>query len=105
MQKIDRSGDGFVPRRLPWLIAIGAVALYLITLCPWITFRGFATLARSSGWDWRPGYIEPLLYLLTWPVRWFPIGSQPLVTNAMAALFSSLALGLLARSVAILPHD
>src|SRR3954467_10317920 len=105
MQKISPSREGFAQRKLPWLLAIGAVLLYLFTLCPWISFRGFATLAKASGWDWRPAYIAPLHFLVMLPVRWFPVHWQPAATNLLAVICSSLSLGLLARSVSILPHD
>lgn len=86
-------------------MAAAALIFYLSTLVPWISLRGFATLAKASGWDWRPVYVSPLHFLVTLPVRWFPAGWQSAVPNVFSAIFSSITLGLLARSVAILPHD
>src|SRR5947209_10968935 len=105
MQNSPRFDSQFAQRRLPWLIAAAALIFYLSTVVPWISLRGFATLAKSSGWDWRPVYVAPLHYLATFPVRWFPVGWQPAIPNILSAIFSSVTLGLLARSVAILPHD
>ena len=47
----------------------------------------------------------PLFFLLTYPLRWFPAEWQPISLNLFAAACSALTLGLLARSVALLPHD
>src|SRR5256885_4787292 len=105
MQNNSRIKSQFVQQRLPWAIAGGALLLYLCTVIPWVSLRGFATLIKATGWDWRPVYIAPLHFLLTFPVRWFPAAWQPAVPNVLAAIFGSLTLALLARSVAILPHD
>jgi tetratricopeptide (TPR) repeat protein len=105
MQNNNRTENLFAQRRLPLLVGLGALLLYLVTLSPWISFHGFATLAKASGWDWRPNYIAPLDFIVTFPVRWVRVAWQPAVANFIAALFTSLTLGLLARSVAILPHD
>src|SRR3954470_12863252 len=105
MEERSRISDGFVQRALPWLIVAGALVLYLCTFSSSINFRGFLTLAKASGWDWRPTYHAPLYYLISFPVRWFPVGWHPVVTNLIAIISSALTLGLLARSVAILPHD
>src|SRR6185503_13636998 len=43
--------------------------------------------------------------LVTYPVRWLPGGWQVIGLNLFSAICSVLALALLARSVAILPHD
>src|SRR5258706_3409233 len=105
MQKSSPPDNRFVRRQLPCLIVAGALVLYLATLCPWITLRGFATLARATGWDWHLSYLAALQVVMTFPVRWFPVAWQPFVANLIAAIFGSLTLGLLARSVALLPQD
>src|SRR3954470_1516038 len=105
MESRSKLSDGFVQRKLPWLIAGGALLFYLFTFSSAINFRGFPTLAKASGWDWRPVYASPLYFLISYPVRWFPIGWHPIVANLIAIISSAGALGFLARSVAILPHD
>src|SRR5258706_2518577 len=105
MRNIDQSENGFVQRKLPWILAGAALLLYLITLTPWITLRGLPTLAKAAGWDWRPDFTTPLTFLITLPVRWFPVGWQPAVANFISAACAALTLALLGRSVAILPHD
>jgi hypothetical protein len=105
MEKEFRVEMGFVQRRLPWLIAAGALVLYILTLNHSATFAGLATLSKITGWDWRPNVASPLHVLITLPVRWLPSGVQLVALNLIAALCASGALGLLARSVALLPHD
>jgi tetratricopeptide (TPR) repeat protein len=95
----------FVHRYLPWLVAAGTLVLYLITLNRWPSFTGLPTLAKVTGWDWRPVLYGPLHFLLTYPVRWLPESWQLVALNLFGALCSVLSLALLARSVALLPHD
>src|SRR6266498_4170547 len=96
---------GFTQRRLPWLIAAVGLLCYVITLNHSPTFAGLSALVKSAGWDWRSNIVAPIQVLLTWPIRWLPAGLQLACLNLMAAVCASLALGLLARSVALLPHD
>ncbi len=96
---------GFVQRRLPWLIAAGAMVVYFITLNHSATFDGISSLAKAAGWEWRPNILAPLHVIATYPVRWLPTGLQLVSLNLLAAACASIALGLLARSVALLPHD
>ena len=96
---------GFAQHRLPWLLALGTWILFLTTLVRWATFDGLPTLAKATGWDWRVPLNMPLQFLLTYPVRWLPEAWQLTGLNLMASLCGAATLGLLARCVAILPHD
>lgn len=96
---------GFVQKRLPWLIAGALLAVYAATLARWVNYEGLLTLARAAGWDWQLRFHEPLHFLVTYPVRWLPAGWQIVGLNLFSAICSVLTLALLARSVAILPHD
>lgn len=96
---------GFVQRRLPWIVAAATLLLYLITLNHSATFEGMGSLAKAAGWDWRSNLVAPLHVILTYPIRWLPAGVQLIALNLTAAVCASLALALLARSVALLPHD
>lgn len=98
-------GIGFVRRRLPWIIAAAFFVLYLLTLNHWVSWESMASVSKVTGWDWSPQVKNPLLYLVTWPVPWFPVRFQPILLNALGALLGALTLGQLARSVALLPHD
>src|SRR5688572_14959503 len=96
---------GFVQRRLPWVVAGVFLIIYGLTLGRWVSYHGLSTLARAAGWDWQLAYHAPLHYLLTYPVRWLPAAWQLIAVNAFSMVCSVFTLALLARSVAILPHD
>ena len=96
----------------PWLVMLGALVLYGITLQHWVTLSSLPIVAKITGWDWHPiplpwrdGYAAPLFLLLTCPFRVLPVGWQPAALNAFAAACAALTLGLLAASVRLLPHD
>lgn len=95
----------FVRTGLPWAVAGAMLLVYLLTLNRVITFQSLWPLARASGLDWHGVYTAPLTYLLTLPVRWLPGGVQLFALNLISALCAAASLGLLARCVAILPHD
>ncbi|HMJ89008.1 MAG TPA: tetratricopeptide repeat protein, partial [Candidatus Acidoferrum sp.] len=101
-QKAPRS---FVRSYLPWLIAAGMLVLYLVTLNKHVTLSSVLPVARGSGLDWRPVFVAPLTWLMTLPVRWLPSGAQLIGLNLIGALCATVTLALLARSVALLPHD
>lgn len=91
---------------LPWVVAAGALVLYLATLASWVTLPALGLTAQVIGWDWwNPKIGRPLYHLLTLPVKALPAGTQIFALNAFAALWSALTLALLARSVALLPQD
>lgn len=96
---------GFVQRRLPWIIAAAAFLIYAFTLNHHVSFAGMNTLSRVAGWEWRSSVVAPLHVLVTTPFGWLPSGIQLIALNLFSAACAALALGLLARSVALLPHD
>src|ERR1039458_5615977 len=95
----------FVRDGLPWVVGAAALAVYLATLNPWMTLSSLPQVARANGWDWQPMLSRPLLYLLTCPFGWLPERWVPVALNGFAALCACLTLAMLARSVALLPHD
>jgi len=95
----------FVRTRLPWLVAAGALVVYLVTLNRWVSLSSLRQVAMVSGWTWQPEFSGPLFLLLTYPFRWLPAHLIPLALNLFAAVCASLSLALLARSVVLLPHD
>jgi tetratricopeptide (TPR) repeat protein len=96
----------FVRSRLPWVVAVVALAVYLATLSKWVTLASLPTVATVTGWNWwQPTLVKPLFHAVTTPVRWLPIEAQPLALNFLSALFASITLALLVRSAAILPQD
>jgi tetratricopeptide (TPR) repeat protein len=95
----------FAPRFLPWLLAVAAFAFYWFTLNRWVSPFNLDAVSRISGWTWLPEVANPLLFLATYPLRWLPTPQIPLALNVFSAACAALTLGLLARSVALLPHD
>ena len=95
----------FARNGLPWVLGAAALAVYLATLNRWVTLSSLTQVSRVTGWEWPPTLCQPLLFLLTCPIRWLPAGWVPVALNGFAAVCASLTLALLARSVALLPYD
>jgi hypothetical protein len=95
----------FVPSKLPWLLAAVMLVVYLLTLNHWISQSNWGQIAALNGWDWSPNLMAPVTFLLNYPLRWLPTASIPLAANLFNTLCAVLTLALLARSVALLPHD
>ncbi len=95
----------FVPRWLPWLLAAGMLLVYGLTLNRWVSFFNLSAVAKISGWTWYPEVTNPIIFLVTYPLRGLPAAAVPHALNLFSALCAALTLGLLARSVALLPHD
>jgi tetratricopeptide (TPR) repeat protein len=90
---------------LPLWIAVGAFALFVLTLSRWVSVLSLGPLVRATGDEWSPLVYQPLTYLVTLPTRLVPDAWQPLALNLLAAVCGAVTLGLLARSVILLPHD
>src|SRR5471032_1921459 len=97
--------DNFVPRFLPWLLALAMLLVYAFTLNQWVSRFNLTTVARISGWTWQSEVLNPVAFVVTYPLRWLPVTLIPLALNMFSAVCAAMTLGLLARSVAILPHD
>ena len=95
----------FVPRWLPWLLAAAVFAIYWLTLNRWVSLFNIYVVAKTSGWMWQPELYNPLFFIVTCPFRWLPAAQIPVALNLFSAVCAALTLGLLARSVALLPHD
>jgi len=97
--------ENFVPRWLPWLLAAAMLLIYWLTLNRWVSLFNLPSVAKISGWTWQPEVLNPVTFLATYPFRWLPAAAIPLALNLFSAVCAALTLGLLARSVALLPHD
>jgi len=95
----------FAPRLLPWLLTGAAFGLYWFTLNRWVSLFNLMGVAKISGWTWQPDLVNPVFFLATYPFRWLPAAQIPLALNGFSAACAALTLGLLARSVALLPQD
>ena len=92
-------------RRLPRYVALGALLFYVLTLSRSITLQSLPLTAQLAGWDWLPMAGQPLLWLLTLPLRLLPATWIPISLNLFSAVCGALTLGLLIRSVQLLPQD
>jgi tetratricopeptide (TPR) repeat protein len=95
----------FVTRALPWLVGAGGLLVYLITLNHWISFYSLGTVMRISGWSWQPQLDQPLTAAVFYPFRFLPATWIPLALNILTAVCAAVVLALLARTVALFPHD
>jgi len=95
----------FVTLLLPWVIGAGGLLLYVMTLNHWVSLHSIGIVARTSGWLWWPQLDQPLTAVLLFPFRFLPEAWIPFVLNLFTAVCAALVLGVLARSVALLPHD
>jgi tetratricopeptide (TPR) repeat protein len=96
----------------PCLVFAGALLLYGLTLNHWVSLKALPLMAQVTGWDWhpyslkwRPETMEPLFLVMTAPIQLLPVAWQPVALNVFTALCAALTLGLLARSVRLLPQD
>lgn len=101
----DRLERRFVPAILPWVVAAAGLALYLFTLSHWITATSLVSFARVAEYQWQPVLSNPLYFILTLPLKQLPVSLLPVALNAFSAVCATLTLALLARCVALLPHD
>ncbi len=97
--------NNFVPRFLPWLLAAAMLALYCLTLNRSVSLFNWSAVSKISGWTWQPEVLNPVTFLATYPFRWLPPAAIPSGLDLFSALCASLTLCLLARTVALLPHD
>ena len=44
----------FVASKLPWVIGIVGLVVYLVTLNHWLSFSSISQVAKVSGWTWQP---------------------------------------------------
>jgi tetratricopeptide (TPR) repeat protein len=92
-------------RRFPFWIILGALVLYLVTSGRGVTINSLSLTAKVAGWDWTPMASQPLLWLLTLPLRLLPAAWVPLGLGLFTAAIAALTLGLLARTVQLLPWN
>src|SRR5437867_2329998 len=101
----NREKPGFAHARLPWLIVMAALMVYVLTLNRWVSLASLPVVAGVATEEAAPPLNGPLQFLVTFPFRWLPSAWQAVGLNLFAAVCSALTLGLLARSVSLLPQD
>ncbi len=92
-------------RRLPVQVTLAAFFVYVLTFSHGVTLASLSLTAKIAGWDWQPMIGQPLLCLLTLPLRLLPAGWVILGLNLFSALCGALALGVLARSLELADWD
>ena len=90
-------------RRFPLQVALGALVLYGLTLSHGVTLNSLGTTAKVAGWDWRPMSGHPLVWLLTLPLRLLPAAWVAVGMNLSSVACGAATLGILARSMELLP--
>jgi len=105
MDDAPRSSRLFVTRTLPWILAIGAIAVYLATLNPWIGLQSLRPVVDAAGWSFESPFTQPLHQVLGWLLARVAGRGFPGAANLLTALAAGGVIHLLARSVALLPHD
>ncbi len=92
-------------RRLPLEVALAAFVLYAGTMGGGLTLNGLALASKLAGWGepWMAGH--PLLWLLTLPLQALSAAWVPLLLKLLAAALAAAILGLVTRTVQLLPWD
>ncbi len=91
--------------RLPLAVTIVAALVYGLTLCRGTTANSLGLVASVAGWDWSPLLNQPVVWLLTLPSHLLPTAWVPASLNLIFALGGALTLGILTRSIQLLPWD
>lgn len=97
--------DRFIQNLLPWTIAGVMLLFYLLTMGHTFTLANLPILAELSHWTWPQNSLPPITFLVTYPLRWLAPSGMVLGLGVFSAVCGALTLGLLARAVALLPHD
>ena len=92
-------------RRLPLYVALAGLVLYVCTLGGRVTLTGLPLASTLAGWNDMPMVGQPLLWLVTLPLEVLPAAWMPLAVQLWAAVLAAAVLGLLARTVQLLPWD
>jgi len=95
----------FASTLLPWIVAGLLTVVYLLSLNHWLSFKNLQAVARATGQTWTPDVYAPLFNLVSSPFRWLPESVVPLAMNLFSVICAFFTLVLLARCVALLPHD
>ena len=92
-----------ITRRIPFQVAIWAWVFYALTMSHGVTTNSLSLTAKVAGWDWMPMVAQPMLWLSTLPLRLLPGAWVPWGLNLFTATAAAITLGLLARSVQLMP--
>ena len=105
MDQTESTPMNFVQRKLPWIIGGVALVFFLLTMSQSVTTSSLPVIGKVTGWDWSPSIQAPVFYLLTLPISFLSISSQPGAMNVLTVILAALTLFNLAKAVSLLPHD
>ncbi|MEI6075019.1 MAG: DUF2723 domain-containing protein [Verrucomicrobiota bacterium] len=92
-------------RLIPWWIGLGGLLFYGLTISHGLTVSSLNLAAKVAGWDWLPMVGQPVVWLLTLPLRLLPAAWVPLGLNIFSVACGAMVLAVLARTVQLLPWD
>jgi len=72
-------------RRIPLTVALVAFVWYVCTMGAGVTVHSLPLAAKLAGWDASPLVGQPLVWLLTLPLKLLPAGWVPLAVKLLAA--------------------
>lgn len=90
---------------LPWIVAGVFLVIYLVAINRWVNLLNLVQVSKIAQWDWKPAMMEPVNFLLTLPFRGLSNSAMPMALNLFSAILGALTVGLLARSIQLLPHN
>ena len=92
-------------RRFSAQITLAALFVYALSLSHGVTLSSLTLTSKVAGWDWQPMNGQPLLWLLTLPLRLLPTGWVAPGLNLFSAVCGALTLGILARTLELADWD
>lgn len=90
---------------IPWILLAIVGVLYVFCGDWWLSQHNLPTLAQLNHWDWKPFSGKPVHFLLTYPIRFLPIGMQVWALTGLSLAAALASLALLVRIVTILPQE
>ena len=91
--------------RFPGAVILAAFLFFTLTLSWGVTESSLSLASKVAGWDWQPLASWPLVWLLTLPLHLLPAGWLVPALNLLAAAIAALTLGVLVRSIELMPWD
>ena len=95
----------FVTRRLPWILAVAAFVVFLLTRNAWIGVNSLRPVYEAAGWGFDNAFSQPLNQIFGFVVSSLTGTGFPAQANILTAAMAAAVVYLLARCVALLPHD
>ena len=105
MDEAPVSSRLFVTRKLPWILAGVAFAVFLSTRNPWIGLNSLRPVFEAAGWGFENAFAQPLHQMFGMALSALVGPKFPGQANLLTAAMAAAVVYLLARSVALLPHD